>query len=75
MLAGVSERDEKANELAAWQTMHAINISGKSVKKSVTVNSLLGRTAKAFPMSDKETSRELMRRQKVIDAKKAADGD
>lgn len=76
MLSGVAERDDKARELAAWMTAHAMNISGKTVKKAVTVDSLLGRTAKQFPMSDKEQFAELMRRQALIDEKKKelADG-
>ena len=76
MLSGVSEREEKARELVAWQTAHFINISGKSVKKNVTVDGLLGRTAKAFPMDDKAMVEEIMRRQKDIDEKKRlASGD
>ena len=77
MLAGVAERDDKARELAAWTTAQLMNISGKSVKKPVTVDELLGRKKNQFPMSDEDKFEELMRRQKAIEAKqkRLADGD
>lgn len=43
MIDGWIWRDELEWERTAWATAHVINISGKSVKRDVTVRKLLGR--------------------------------
>ena len=69
MLTGVAHRQEADWERTAWLATMVINISQKSVKKAVTVDQLLNR--KRAYRNPEMDFQELMRRQKVIDAKES----
>ena len=43
MLAGASWREEREWNRLSWQTSHLLNVSGKTLKRTVTPNELLGR--------------------------------
>ena len=43
-LHGVRERQERDTRRAAWVIMHMLNVSGKSLKRDVTIDDLLGTT-------------------------------
>ena len=43
MMAGSAAREEREWERAAWMTAHLLNIAGKSLRREVTVDKLLGR--------------------------------
>lgn len=43
MIEGAVQRDEREWERAAWITAYLLNISGKSMKRDITADELLGR--------------------------------
>lgn len=43
-LHGVRERQERDTRRAAWVIMHMLNVSGKSLKRDVSIDDLLGTT-------------------------------
>ena len=43
MLAGASWREEREWKRAAWQTAHTVNVSGKTLRRTVTADELLGK--------------------------------
>ena len=43
MLEGASWREEREWNRMAWQTSHLLNVSGKTLRRTVTPNELLGR--------------------------------
>lgn len=56
-------------EMAAWVTSHLLNASGKTMKKRITPDQLLGRPSKkAQTMQDRVLGfEEILRRQAVLD--------
>ena len=69
MVAGMTRREEAEWERTAWLAATIVNVAGKTVKKDVTVDQLLGRK-KAFsnPQVD---FKELVARQEAINEKDA----
>ena len=58
MLAGATWRDERQMSMAAWITSHLMNMSGKTLKRTVTANELLGKRREVVvrdPVADMET--------------------
>jgi hypothetical protein len=43
------ERQEEEYRRVAWQTAHLLNIAGKSLKRSITVDDLIGKNNKKQP--------------------------
>lgn len=43
MMSGAVEREERHRQRTAWAVAHLLNISGKSLKRDVTADQLLGR--------------------------------
>lgn len=63
------EREERRWHRTAWQTAYLMNVTGKSLKKNVTPDQLLGRK-KGRPRNPDADFKELMERQKKkLDAK------
>ncbi len=57
MLAGASWRDERQMDIAAWVTSHLMNMSGKSLKRTVSADELRGRPREIVvrdPVADME---------------------
>lgn len=50
MMVGALEREQRAWERTAWHVAHELNVSGKVVKRTVTVDQLLGRKAELTPV-------------------------
>lgn len=78
MLAGAAYRDEREWERTAWLAANIINVSGKVAKNQVTVDKLLGRKrviVPQFPADPQAQVEELIRRQKALNAKRAADSE
>lgn len=71
MLDGVTWRRRQDWDLAAWVTAHMINISGKTSKKKITPDDLLGRQKSRKPRNVHAEAREILRRQRELDAKRA----
>ena len=58
MLAGAAWRDEREMSRVAWGVSHLMNMSGKSLKRTVTANELLGKRREVVvrdPVADMET--------------------
>ena len=58
MLGGAAWRDERQMSMAAWITSHLMNMSGKTLKRTVTANELLGKRREVVvrdPVADMET--------------------
>jgi len=73
MLEGYSWRQERVWDVAAWVTSHMINISGKTTRKKITPDKLLGRKKQAMrnvTYDDKVKSfEEILRRQAQLDGR------
>jgi len=57
MLAGASWREEREWRRVAWQTAHQINVSGKTLRRTITADELLGKPREVVvrdPMADFE---------------------
>lgn len=67
-LRGAAHRDERDWERAAWLAAHLINVSGKSVKKNVTPQQLLGRAKRARKNPTRDWA-EMVRRSRSLKAK------
>lgn len=72
MMSGAQWRRFQHWEVAAWATAHLINVSGKVSKKQIKPDQLLGKRPKSRAVRSPENDfKELVRRQRVIDAKRA----
>lgn len=59
MIAGAHAREERSWQRTAWHVAHELNVAGKSLKKSVSAEQLLGKQSKEIkpidPAADFET--------------------
>lgn len=71
MFAGYHWQRDRKWDMAGWITAHVLNVSGKTVKKRVTADKLLGRKRqymRNLTHDDKVLGlHEIIRRQKVLD--------
>lgn len=68
MIAGTQHRSVGFWEIAAWVTSHLLNASGKTMKKRITPDKLLGRTKSKTYMDKTLDFEEILRRQADLDA-------
>lgn len=76
MLAGASWRYDRERWLVAWQTSHFMNVSGKTLKRTMTPNELLGKPREVVIKDPHAKMKELWRRveEKREREREAADG-
>lgn len=78
MLVGAVWRDDRLMDMAAWVTSHLMNISGKSLKRTVTANELRGKRRDIVvrdPHADMEVLWAKAQQQQAERAEKGDDDD
>lgn len=77
MLAGASWREEQRWRRVAWETAHLVNVSGKTLRRTITADELLGKPRKVVvrdPMMDFNTLwARLQKRAKEAEETQAGD--
>lgn len=78
MLVGATWREDRRLHIAAWITSHLMNMSGKTLKRTVTANELLGKGRDVVvrdPVADMETLWAKAQRQRAEAAAREEDDD